>query len=152
MRRYSSCINLLYHTTSTISHFTAMKPPASWEERYLVVWGVLQAFVIQQDTIRELHGMFVAPAAKKGFNAHFEAWKALRKLRDEAAGHPVGHSNSVMGLAWDTNDWGVLMDVDGESTPVHPYICGRLGRYEDELLEAFGRITDGLQRRLDEAR
>lgn len=152
VQTYSSCINLLGHATRVINHFMTMTPPHSSEERYLVVWGVLQAFIIQQDAIRQLHQMFVTPVGKKGFKSEFKAWHELRSLRDATAGHPVGQANSIMIIARDSNDWGVLVAYPAGGTPIHSYIRDRLPLYESELLEAFKVVTDGLQRRVDEVR
>lgn len=149
---YGTCVNLLGHATRVITHFMTMTPPQSSEERYLAVWGVLQAFIIQQDAIRQLHQMFVAPVGKKGFKSEFRAWHELRSLRDATAGHPVGHSNPIMIVARDSNDWGVLVGFPVGGTPIHSYIRDRLPLYESELLEAFRLVTDGLQRRVDEVR
>ncbi len=152
VRTYSSCISSLFVSTSAIDRFTRAAPPKDLDDRYLLVWGVLQAFIIQQDAIRELHNMFVAPVKKKGFKSEFKSWGELRDLRDATAGHPVGHANSILIVELDKNDWGVMGWVQGEPTRIHPYILERLPLYESELLEAFKVITDGLQRRVDEVR
>lgn len=146
VRAYSSYINLLWNSTSTINHFATMKPPKNLEERYLVVWGALQAFIIQQDAIFKLHNMFVEAAKKKGFKLEDRAWQELRHLRDTVAGHPTRDANMVMIVAKDDNDWGVLVEVEAEATPIHSYICDRLEQYETELLEAFKLIANGLDR------
>ncbi len=138
--------------TKVIDHFITMTPPQNFRERYLATWGVLQAFIIQQDAIRELHSMFVAPVKKKGFKSEFKAWHELRSLRDATAGHPVGHANSIGVLGKYKDDWGVLVGFPVWPTPIHPYICDRIPKYEAELFEAFKVVTDGLQRRVDEVR
>lgn len=55
-------------------------------EKYLKLYGFLQAIFLQQDAIRELHSLFVGaftePAARS-------AWKQLRELRNLTVGHPV---------------------------------------------------------------
>ena len=151
VRTYSACVGSLYTSTSVINHFATMKPPESLDERYLVVWGVLQAFIIQQDAVRELHHMFVEPTKKKGFGSAFKNWHELRGLRDATGGHPTSpaHASSLMVVARASDDWGVLVRFQGKITPIHPYICNRLTQYEGELLEALKVVTDGLQRRVE---
>ena len=55
---------------------------------YLEFWGVLQAAIIQQDSIAELHQVFFAEPfspVKKGL----QAWTEVRELRNTCAGHPA---------------------------------------------------------------
>ena len=60
---------------------------------YLEFWGVMQAVIIQQDAIGELHKAVVgnAPVAA----AAGSAWRALRELRIQCAGHPANRSQGV---------------------------------------------------------
>ncbi len=152
IRRYCSYTSLLGHSTRVVDRFFTMTPPENSEERYLVVWGVLQAFIIQQDAIRKLHRMFVESKGTDDFNSKFTAWRELRKLRDATAGHPTGDNfvNSIMIVARDSKDWGVLGAFPVGATPIHSYIRERLPQYETELLEAFKPIADALQRRVEE--
>lgn len=56
---------------------------SSFGERYLAVYGVLQALFIQQDAVKHLHD---------ALNLKYEAHPALRRIREvrnEASGHPT---------------------------------------------------------------
>ncbi len=71
---------LLYHRSAGFSN----DPLAA----YLEFWGVMQAAVIQQDAIKELHQIIVqSPLDAKVKN--LVAWLSVRDLRNLCAGHPV---------------------------------------------------------------
>ncbi len=55
-------------------------------EKYLRLYGFLQAIFLQQDAIRELHQLFAGNFAKP---ADASAWKRLRELRNLTVGHPI---------------------------------------------------------------
>ena len=58
---------------------------------YLEFWGVLQAAVVQQDAIRELHRVIKEEnLPKQCINS---AWTKLRNLRNLAVGHPTRHDH-----------------------------------------------------------
>lgn len=121
--------------------------PDDTHDRYLVVWGVLQAFIIQQDALYKLHQMFVdCNVKKKGFKSEYMVWHELRTLRDEVAGHPTGSSNVLMTIAIGQWDWGVR----SRRGDLYPYILDRISKYEDELLDAAKQIGDGIQARVRE--
>ena len=52
---------------------------------YLEFWGVMQAFIIQQDAISELHRVIIGDRPRQPLRP---AWKRLRVLRNTCAGHP----------------------------------------------------------------
>ncbi len=55
-------------------------------EKYLKLYGFLQAIFLQQDAIRELHRLFVGNFAEP---ADASAWNQLRELRNLTVGHPI---------------------------------------------------------------
>jgi len=55
-------------------------------ERYLRLYGFLQATILQQDAIRKLHELFVGSFPKP---ADTSAWMRLRELRNLTVGHPI---------------------------------------------------------------
>lgn len=59
---------------------------------YLEFWGVMQAVIIQQDAISELHRVVVGgrPTNNLGSN-----WSQLRDRRNICAGHPVRRTRGV---------------------------------------------------------
>ncbi len=55
---------------------------------YIEFWGVMQAVIIQQDSITEIHEVMVGnPLDAKA--ANLTSWLKVRKLRDICAGHPA---------------------------------------------------------------
>ena len=52
---------------------------------YIEIWGVLQATVIQQDSLEELYRAITGKPIDK---SKFCSWEKLRKLRHVCAGHP----------------------------------------------------------------
>ena len=59
---------------------------------YLEFWGVMQALVIQQDSIKELHDAVVgSPSA----TSTLPNWQAIRDTRNLCAGHPAKRSMGV---------------------------------------------------------
>jgi len=59
---------------------------------YLEFWGVMQAIIIQQDSIRELHKAIIATSL---VIPRPSAWWQLRELRIQSAGHPANRSRGV---------------------------------------------------------
>jgi hypothetical protein len=57
-------------------------------QAYLEFWGVMQATHIQQDAICELHQAVAQGRPQQGL-----AWKELRTLRNQCAGHPANRQN-----------------------------------------------------------
>ena len=61
---------------------------------YIEFWGVMQALVIQQDAIVELHKSIceMAPVLAKA-----SPWFDIRDLRNRCAGHPASNTHSSKG-------------------------------------------------------
>jgi hypothetical protein len=59
---------------------------------YIEFWGVMQAIVIQQDAIKELHN---AVAGRSPQISQGSAWHKLRGIRALAAGHPSRRAHGV---------------------------------------------------------
>jgi len=59
---------------------------------YLEFWGVMQAIIIQQDAIRELHRAITetSPVVPKP-----SPWWRMREFRIQSAGHPAGRTFGV---------------------------------------------------------
>jgi hypothetical protein len=59
--------------------------------RYIEFWGVMQAVIIQQDSIAEIYGVLVGqPLLAKALQ--LAAWSEIRELRNVCAGHPANKS------------------------------------------------------------
>lgn len=59
---------------------------------YLEFWGVMQAIVMQQDAILELHKAVVGTRAPVD---QLTVWWAIRQKRDLCVGHPAGRTRGV---------------------------------------------------------
>ena len=55
-------------------------------EAYIEFWGVMQAIVIQQDSISELYEAVIGSVLD---TRSLMSWQALRNLRNTCAGHPA---------------------------------------------------------------
>lgn len=58
--------------------------------RYIEFWGLLQAIIIQQDALNEMHLALSDQKLPKAITEKDE-WKNFRQLRNELAGHPVNN-------------------------------------------------------------
>lgn len=61
-------------------------------QAYLEFWGVMQALIIQQDTICELYH---AVTGRKLVVGKDSAWNRLRDLRNQSAGHPAKRDHNA---------------------------------------------------------
>jgi hypothetical protein len=55
---------------------------------YLEFWGVMQAVIIQQDSIKEIHKVMIG-AALDARAKNLQHWLDVRELRNVCAGHPA---------------------------------------------------------------
>ncbi len=131
--RYVAYYNSMYllqdATESLMAHrargFSANEPLLS----YLEFWGVLQAVIIQQDSIAELWEVMV----EQPFNAKklgLRAWPEVRELRNVCAGHPAKKDRpsrepmvrSFMGRAFGNYDSIVYERWQQGSGTTHPTV------------------------------
>jgi hypothetical protein len=90
--RYYTSMYLIDDTGSAVwSHMREGFSPDPMRA-YIEFWGVMQAIVIQQDAIRQLHEAVVCTPPIIPTDS---AWKNLRKMRDLCAGHPAHRSHGV---------------------------------------------------------
>jgi len=83
---YYTSMYLLQDTTESI--FVHRKKGFSNDphKAYIEFWGIMQAIIIQQDSICELHE---AVTGSKLDTKSLVSWQALRTLRNTCAGHPA---------------------------------------------------------------
>jgi hypothetical protein len=89
---YYTAMYIIQNTGEAVSaHMTAgfSKDPM---RAYLEFWGVMQAIVMQQDAICELHEAVVGKSAEV---IRGDAWWAIRHKRDLCVGHPAKRSRGV---------------------------------------------------------
>ena len=74
-------------TSTALSHYETSEAIVSDDcEKYLRLYGFLQAIFLQQDASVELHQLFVGSRPEP---AGESAWTELRSLRNVTVGHPV---------------------------------------------------------------
>ena len=61
---------------------------------YVEFWGVMQAVIVQQDAIRELHEVLCGRAPETGKMYH---WLEIREMRNQLAGHPAKTERDATG-------------------------------------------------------
>jgi hypothetical protein len=115
---------------------------------YIEFWGVMQAIVIQQDAIGELHDAIVGKPPTVPSQSE---WKKLRDTRNLCAGHPANHGHgrsprkrTYMGRSFGDYECIRCITVDdssGESTVPHFNLCKMI---EDYDLEASAILSDVL--------
>jgi hypothetical protein len=93
--RYAACYTCLFLIADTgdslMYHRQKDFSPDQYAS-YLEFWGVMQAIIIQQDAICELHEAIVESAA---VISQASAWCRLREFRNRTAGHPANRSRGV---------------------------------------------------------
>lgn len=83
---FCSCMDVIDDTMLAISNYIEKGLGADEAERYLKLYGLLQAVIIQQDSIIELYKLLkITYALKDGF-------KNIRRIRIIAGGHPTNFS------------------------------------------------------------
>ena len=73
-----SCLALGYYEASGIGKEDS--------EKYLKLYGLLQAIFLQQDSIRQLNRVFLGSDLQSDSDS---AWKKIRDLRNLTVGHPI---------------------------------------------------------------
>ena len=121
---------------------------------YVEFWGVMQAIVMQQDAIRELHKAVTGTPPQVN---RLPAWRAIRDKRDLCVGHPANRSHGVpapqrtfMGMnfgdyrrvqyeLWDANT--------GQTT--HPMfdLQKLINRYDDEAAQILQCVLESMATR-----
>ncbi len=64
-------------------------------EKYLRLYGFLQAIHLQQDAIEKLHDLFLGTSLQHSPDS---GWRRLRNLRNLTVGHPIEHKRGGMGV------------------------------------------------------
>ncbi|WP_313918387.1 hypothetical protein [Tahibacter sp.] len=85
---YYNSMYLLQDATESLAAHRTRGFAEDARAAYLEFWGVMQAIVIQQDAICELHEV-VAGEELNARRSQLKAWLELRDLRNLCAGHPV---------------------------------------------------------------
>jgi hypothetical protein len=122
-------------------------------EKYLRLYGFLQAIFLQQDAIRELHRLFVGSFAEP---ADTSAWKRLRKLRNLTVGHPVNKGRRAeprrrtfitrVSLKTDGFDYQVWHQGTRETSFENADLSTLYAAYQKEAASFLREILTGLSR------
>jgi hypothetical protein len=85
---YYNSAYLLQDTTESLWYHRQQGFSSSPFSAYLEFWGVMQAVIIQQDAISEMHQVIVgSPLDARASN--LTAWLEIRELRNLCSGHPA---------------------------------------------------------------
>lgn len=89
---YYTSMFLIQDTGQAIAHHIDRGFSTNPMDAYLEFWGVMQAIVIQQDAIKELHKAVVgcSPQIDSG-----SSWQRLCLIRNLCAGHPAKRTHGV---------------------------------------------------------
>lgn len=82
---YYTSMYLLQDTTESLFTHRERKFSSDPHQAYIEFWGVMQALVIQQDSIAELYEAVVGTSLD---TLTLKSWQSLRQLRNTCAGHP----------------------------------------------------------------
>ncbi|TKJ32539.1 hypothetical protein CEE39_05300 [bacterium (candidate division B38) B3_B38] len=85
--RYCVSIDTLGDTVEALIHFESKGLGNNDEEKYIKLYGVLQAVFLQQDSIISLYEIFVDKFENISLN--IDDWKEIRELRNLTVGHPI---------------------------------------------------------------
>jgi hypothetical protein len=83
---YYTSMYLLQDTTESLMVHRKKGFSSDPFEAYIEFWGVMQAIIIQQDSIAELHEAITGSTLD---TRQLISWQAIRKLRNKCAGHPA---------------------------------------------------------------
>jgi len=73
-----TCLSLEYYEASGIGN--------EYGEKYLKLYGLLQAIFLQQDSIRKIYRIFIESDLQSDSDS---AWAKIRDLRNLTVGHPI---------------------------------------------------------------
>lgn len=97
-----SSMDIIGDTTLAISNFIENGIGSTYGEKYLRLYGVLQAIFLQQDAIKFLYTTIKNSCddknvLKKWDDCLLDSWKEIRKYRNLIAGHPVENTSYEKG-------------------------------------------------------
>lgn len=85
---YSNSMYLLQDSTESLLRHRERGFSGDPHLAYLEFWGVMQAVIIQQDSINEIYKVVVGQALDAKAK-NLESWLEVRELRNFCAGHPA---------------------------------------------------------------
>jgi hypothetical protein len=121
---------------------------------YIEFWGIMQAIIIQQDAIKELHEAVIGP--KPTIRPESEsAWMKIRNLRNLCAGHPAKRTKRVptvhrtfMGRSFGNYD-GLRYELWDAHTKQRSYpivnLRAMIQRYDTEAAEILNNVLRELE-------
>jgi hypothetical protein len=146
---YYTSMYLLQDSTESLMEHRGRGFSGNPLQAYIEFWGVMQAAIIQQDSISEL---YAAIAGKEHNSKNLTAWQELRTLRNVCAGHPAKKdrpkkspvTRSFMGRNFGGYESFCYERWQKESGVTHPSI--KLGELFDQYAkEAEAQLCEILQ-------
>jgi hypothetical protein len=120
-------------------------------EKYLRLYGFLQAIFLQQDAIKKLHELFVGNFTEL---ADTSAWKQLRELRNLTVGHPIEKGQGKqprrrafitrISLETDGFDYQVWHQETGTFSFERADLSAIYATYKQEAVSLLGSILTGI--------
>jgi hypothetical protein len=83
---YAISMYLLQDTTESLYAHREKGFSSDLWEAYIEFWGVMQALIIQQDSIKELYEAVIGSPLDTTL---FKSWEKVRKVRNLCVGHPA---------------------------------------------------------------
>jgi hypothetical protein len=83
---YNTSMYLLQDTTESLNAHRKKSFSSDPWEAYIEFWGVMQALIIQQDSIKELYEAIIG---KVLYSKPLNSWQEIRILRNICSGHPA---------------------------------------------------------------
>jgi hypothetical protein len=148
---------LIQDTSESVSSHMSVGFSDDPMKSYIEFWGVMQALIIQQDAIKELHSSCQNSTPQIEKNS---AWLRIRELRNRCAGHPAkkttgkAHFRSFMGRGPRSYDHLSYEEYNSETrTSQHPQI--NLGilieEYDVEGARIVAASLEGLKIKMAQA-
>ena len=151
------CVSMdaLGDTVVALREFEKAGLGANDGEKYLRLYGVLQAVVLQQDAIQSLSEIFLGarlpPADDSG-------WQHLRELRNLSAGHPIRNTSAARGTIKrvfvsrpSISSKGLTLMVWDQALGTHSFqhvdLQGLYASYNDEACERLRLVSEAQQSR-----
>jgi hypothetical protein len=139
-------MDTLGDSVAALLHFESCGLGSSVEERYIRLYGMFQAIILQQDAISAIYRIYIGSELKvpKG-----SAWLRCRKLRNKATGHPVDYQHGTFRVFLSRNTitddgFTLLIAQKGQQnlTSENVDFQAVYNAYKGEALDCLGQVQE----------
>lgn len=145
-----SCMDAVEDTDAAIAAFPGVARPKNTGQRYLAIYGVLQAMFVQQDAVRDMHealGLEWKPC-------EIPELDRIRKCRNASIGHPTKQGSQgspnhhfIIQISLTEDSFELLTrSHDGKTTTEHVRLGEFIRQQSTVIGETLARLLDGLQK------